>query len=331
MTEHEGGEQEAGYPPGGFQRDDQGDDRWFYTQPRLVVHIDEPAIEAIGRYFAEALPSQSQILDLMSSWRTHLPQGFVADRVVGLGMNAVEMMEWATKAVIFDLFGTLVRDFLRQEHDRVNAQMADALGIPYPELWQLMGETGQDRYSGRYRSIEDNIQDICFRSGVEAGAAQIQKAAGYRYEFTANVLVPEERVLEALRTLKDRGLGLGLISNCGPDVPLLWERSPLAQLIDVPVFSCEEHVTKPDSAIYRIACDRLQVDPKECVFVGDGSSQELTGAAATGMLPILKRTDLSDVYDSHRPEVENWQGRAVEEIRELVDVLGELAAITEQD
>ena len=93
MTSDPGDLPESLYPPWAFYKDDRGDDRWFYAQPRLVVHLDEPAIEAVGRYFAEALPRDAHLLDLMSSWRTHLPDDFVAERFVGLGMNAVEMME----------------------------------------------------------------------------------------------------------------------------------------------------------------------------------------------------------------------------------------------
>ena len=81
------------YPPEFFRRMDESDDRLFYTQPRLVVHIDDHAIAAIGRYFSEMLPEDGVILDLMSSWRSHLPSNFRAGRVVGLGMNDVEMRE----------------------------------------------------------------------------------------------------------------------------------------------------------------------------------------------------------------------------------------------
>ena len=81
------------YPPEFFRRMDESDDRLFYTQPRLVVHIDDHAIASIGRYFSEALPENGVILDLMSSWRSHLPSDFHAERVVGLGMNDVEMRE----------------------------------------------------------------------------------------------------------------------------------------------------------------------------------------------------------------------------------------------
>jgi putative hydrolase of the HAD superfamily len=62
------------------------------------------------------------------------------------------------------------------------------------------------------------------------------------------------------------------------------------------------------------------MEPQECIYVGDGSSQELTGAAAIGMRPVLKRIDLRDVYDSHRPEVEGWRGLAINEIKELCDM-----------
>ena len=72
---------------------DESDDGVFYTQPRLVVHIDEYAIEAIRRYFSEVLPEDGVILDLMSSWRSHMPHESRGRRIVGLGMNEVEMRE----------------------------------------------------------------------------------------------------------------------------------------------------------------------------------------------------------------------------------------------
>ena len=56
------------YPPELFRRQDESDDRLFYAEPRLVVHIDYEAIGAISAYFREALPSEGVILDLMSSW-----------------------------------------------------------------------------------------------------------------------------------------------------------------------------------------------------------------------------------------------------------------------
>ena len=81
------------YPDSYFRRVDEADDRHFYVEPRLVVHIDAPAIEAIGSYFRRELPSNGDILDLMSSWRSHLPDEFPTNRLVGLGLNAAEMRD----------------------------------------------------------------------------------------------------------------------------------------------------------------------------------------------------------------------------------------------
>ena len=61
------------FPTDFFRRQDESPDDEFYELPRLVVHIDDEAIEAVGVYLGEVLPSGGVVLDLMSSWRSHLP------------------------------------------------------------------------------------------------------------------------------------------------------------------------------------------------------------------------------------------------------------------
>jgi len=79
--------------PVAYTRDDESPDDRFYSFPRRVVHIDDGAIAALGRLYAEVLPTGGRLLDLMSSWRSHLPSGFTAREVVGLGLNADEMAD----------------------------------------------------------------------------------------------------------------------------------------------------------------------------------------------------------------------------------------------
>jgi len=76
-----------------FTRDDESRDDRFYVVPRKVVHIDDGAIAALGGLYAEILPAGGRLLDLMSSWRSHLPRGFRSGDVVGLGLNAEEMAD----------------------------------------------------------------------------------------------------------------------------------------------------------------------------------------------------------------------------------------------
>lgn len=84
---------EGPFPPDHYRREDEAPDPYFYSQPRLVAHIDQRAIEAIGEFFAEYLPEAGWVLDLMSSWRSHMPDGFSGRKLVGLGLNSVEMAE----------------------------------------------------------------------------------------------------------------------------------------------------------------------------------------------------------------------------------------------
>ncbi len=93
------------YPQESFRREDETDDLLFYAQPRLVVHIDEYAIGAIASYFGCVLPHDGVILDLMSSWRSHLPENLPVKKLVGLGLNDVEMAEnpQLHQAVVHDI------------------------------------------------------------------------------------------------------------------------------------------------------------------------------------------------------------------------------------
>ncbi len=77
--------------PDQFQRYDETDDAQFYVQPRLVNHIDEPAILATTNLYREYLPAGGALLDLMSSWVSHLPGHVGYGRVAGLGMNETEL------------------------------------------------------------------------------------------------------------------------------------------------------------------------------------------------------------------------------------------------
>jgi SAM-dependent methyltransferase len=78
-------------PPEGFRRLDEAADAEFYATPRLVTHIDEGAIGAVTGLYREHFPPGGAILDLMSSWISHLPAEVDYARVVGLGMNAAEL------------------------------------------------------------------------------------------------------------------------------------------------------------------------------------------------------------------------------------------------
>jgi SAM-dependent methyltransferase len=82
---------EATRPQTFFERLDSASDALFYAAPRLVNHIDDATITALSDYYVELLKPGADVLDLMSSWVSHLPVEPALGRVAGLGMNAQEL------------------------------------------------------------------------------------------------------------------------------------------------------------------------------------------------------------------------------------------------
>jgi SAM-dependent methyltransferase len=81
----------SSFPEEAFRRTDEAPDEEFYRTPRLVTHIDDQAIAAVTQLYRELLPAGGEILDLMSSWVSHLPPEIEYRRVIGLGMNEAEL------------------------------------------------------------------------------------------------------------------------------------------------------------------------------------------------------------------------------------------------
>jgi SAM-dependent methyltransferase len=93
-----------------FRRFDELPDAFFYLQPRFVTHIDDAAVSAVTQLYRELLPAGGAVLDLMSSWVSHLPPDVEYRQVVGIGMNEDEL------AANPRLDAHLVQDLNREPH-----------------------------------------------------------------------------------------------------------------------------------------------------------------------------------------------------------------------
>ncbi|HET7883824.1 MAG TPA: methyltransferase domain-containing protein [Acetobacteraceae bacterium] len=80
-----------GLPATAFDKFDPSPDAEFYAEPRFVTHIDDGAIAVVTQTYRERLPAGGTVLDLMSSWVSHLPEDVAYSSVVGHGMNADEL------------------------------------------------------------------------------------------------------------------------------------------------------------------------------------------------------------------------------------------------
>jgi putative hydrolase of the HAD superfamily len=193
-------------------------------------------------------------------------------------------------AVIFDLFGTLVEPLTRDGAREYQAVMSAALEISpddFHHYWSHV--TFEMRSTGVFRTIEENLIYLCDALGIPAHEEKVAAATAARHAMVARSLAPRADTIPTLAHVKALGHKTGLLSDCSPDVPVLFAKTAMAPFIDAPFFSATAGVRKPDPRIYRMVCDALAVVPARCLFVGDGDSNELTGARNVGMDALLIR------------------------------------------
>lgn len=217
------------------------------------------------------------------------------------------------RAVVFDLWDTIV-DFDQSESDAVNRRIAERLAVPY----ERYGETWYSPESYRNRMVGPIAP--CFAAACRAlgVAADVDELVAWRLELTRRLLVPRAGLLETLAALRERGLRVGLISNCSEEVADAWPDTSFAGLFDDAIFSATAGLAKPDPAIYRLAAAGLGVEPEECLFVGDGANDELRGAQDVGMTPVLIH---ADGEEPRWEGLRDWSGLRISAIPQVLDLV----------
>ena len=224
------------------------------------------------------------------------------------------------KAVLFDMYGTLLFE-------------EGGLELRYREMARMAGLDVESFIQARDRSMHDTMTGT-IPDGVERARIVLrdmglvptdQKAIELaRAEEEARIpavhLYPA--TLPTLRALRKGGYRLGLISDC----TYLWRpvlmRMCIDSLFDAITLSCEAGLTKPDPGMYLSTCDALGVGPDECVFVGDGGSDELQGARALGIVAVL----VDQEWGVCRQREHNHHDFCIHSLSELLSLLPPRAA-----
>ena len=195
------------------------------------------------------------------------------------------------RAVIFDMYETLITHYRCPLY--FSAQMAADAGIPAVDFQRLWRATEEDRTTGRL-TLEDALADILRAHGrydpvlVET---LVRRRTASKEDCFRHL---HEGILPMLSALKERGMLVGLISNCFSEEAAVIRRTVLYPFFDAPLLSWEEGLQKPDTAIFRRCVERLGVVPEECLYVGDGGSHELETARRLGMTALQAAWYLRD-------------------------------------
>jgi putative hydrolase of the HAD superfamily len=213
------------------------------------------------------------------------------------------------RAVIFDLFGTLVGPW---RGERLLEEMAAAVSAPSDEFAHLWNERRPLRDGGSLSSV-DCVRDVCAALGLEVHANAVAQVVELRLEFMRRHLRPGPGVALTLQELRRSGRKLGLLSVCGPEVPALWGETTLAPLLDDVVFSCAVGLAKPDPRIYELASERLGVEPAQSIFVDD-QEPYVAGAVSAGMDAVLIRLEADGSQGA-------WQGPRINSLSEVLQLV----------
>lgn len=187
------------------------------------------------------------------------------------------------KAVIFDMFETLVT--LYEGPLYFGAQIAVDAQIPEDKFQELWKPSEKDRTVGNI-SLEEILETIlrenhCYSENMLSTI--VEKRVQSKKEAFNHL---HKEIIPMLTSLKEKGILIGLITNCFSEEATVIKESMLYPYFDASCLSYDEGLQKPDAAIFRRCLDKLYVQSNECLYVGDGGSYELEAAQQLGMKAV---------------------------------------------
>ncbi len=221
------------------------------------------------------------------------------------------------KAVFFDLYGTIAG--FEPGRYEVQSMACAEFGITLTPEGVLRGYADADAYMGRENAVHhigrrtpaerdaffaEYQQRVIRGSGVEVSLETAGKV-WLRIQQIPYDLAPFPDAAPTLRTLRDRGLLTGLISNMDMGGDQLVTTLGLAGLFHVAITSGDVGAAKPDPAIFRAALSRAGVHAREAVHVGDQLSSDVQGALAVGIRPVLLDRDRNHPRYRECPRIES--------------------------
>lgn len=232
-------------------------------------------------------------------------------------------MRRAAVGVLFDLFGTVVVPFSRATHQSALASAAAVLGLDPLHCDTTWNADYHNRVRGRSGDIAEQLSVIAMAQGNAVCRDRLGDVVTSYARACDELMAPMPTAIATLRSLAERDIPVGLVSNTAPDFAAAFERSPLRPFFRTCTFSCFVGAAKPEREIYVEAAAALGVEPSKLLFVGDGSDDELAGADAAGLTSVLVEIDYADTYDPNRDAVINWTGLRINNLSGVLRLLAE--------
>jgi len=224
-------------------------------------------------------------------------------------------------AVVFDFFGTLTRPVTVEAQVEAVRPAAELFGVSVDRLMTRLAVTFTDRCRGLWGSFSETMARLAVEMGAELSDEEIAEICRVRLASQQQQLIRLRDTAESvIGSLRQMGLSVGVISDCTHELAMIWPDLSIAPLVDVALFSVEIGRKKPDPFLYLSAAEQLGLAADECLYVGDGGSNELTGAVNAGMAAVLLddpvgRTAI--VYDR-----DGCDGPSIDTLAEVLRLVG---------
>lgn len=189
------------------------------------------------------------------------------------------------KAVIFDLYETLITEF-NPDFEPPERSLAERLGIPEGEFQDRFDRLNDEWEIGQISGFRELLARLCDESGHVVPVSVLDDLIRERSQVRVGFFNIEPAVLEMVREIRSMGLRVGLVTNVANLDFAGWPNCDLAPLIEHVATSFAVGVMKPDPVIYERCLEELGVEAGETAYVGDGGSDELIGAERVGMTPF---------------------------------------------
>jgi putative hydrolase of the HAD superfamily len=190
------------------------------------------------------------------------------------------------KGLLVDLFGTIIPRPDMKRHEKFMDSISDILDedpVNTRKVWRKLYKrriTGVDDTSRRF------VDHFLLELGSDYSEEKVKRIDTLWNELTGELMIFFDDVSPVLQVMRDSGLRIGLLTNCGANVPDIFEKSEIASRFDAMIYSSTEKMTKPDVRFFERGSEMLGLEPGQCAFIGDGDNDELFGSRDAGLFTI---------------------------------------------
>lgn len=224
------------------------------------------------------------------------------------------------RAVLFDLYDTLA-EIKMSDYLQAKETIAMRAGVNQNDLIESWKKFTKPSARGEILTVDERIVLTLADLGKEITPEFANELSKIEIELQENQVHKLPGCDFTLKSLKNMGLKVGLVTNTSSVSKNVLGLLEIEQYFDSVIFSYEVGILKPDTAIYKLAASSLNLNESETIFVGDGNDQELDGAKKTGMIAIKVGPGRDEIVKGKQSTEFDYEIQTLPELIPIIDLI----------